>query len=227
MRYVGGKSRIANWVVSNLKKLGIPNIVEPFCGGLSITRELLPTFASDRCESLITLYKHLQQGWIPPDNISEAEYRKVREENDPTNPLYAFCAFGCSFGGKFWGGYAREGKRNFALNAKNSLLDKIHDCKNIDFRYGGYDEQSYEPGCLIYCDIPYLGTTQGYQHQFNYHAFYRWCQRMQNEYTIVVSEFTKPQGSEILACKSSVSDLRTTKRAQSTNECLFIYRNKQ
>lgn len=224
MRYIGGKSRIASWIVSNLKTLDNQNIVEPFCGGLSITEKLNPIFASDRCESLIYLYKALQTDWVPPSNLSENEYKAIRAKGDQTDPLYAFAAFGCSFGGKFWGGYAREGKRNFALNAKNSLLSKILNCKNVDFRFGGYKEQEYPEQSLIYCDIPYLNTTKGYQHQFNHWDFYRWCEEMrERKYTIVISEFTQPKGSKILNRKTSVSDLRTTKRTQQTVESLFIY----
>ena len=72
------------------------------------------------------MWKALQNGWIPPNDISEEEYKYIRENKNENMALTSFVGFGCSFAGKWFGGYARSNdKRNYAKMAKNSLNKKI------------------------------------------------------------------------------------------------------
>src|SRR5690606_27224462 len=80
MRYFGGKTRSLKWLTPIIEDaLRAPHIVgywEPFVGGASVfsaVRTDKPKIASDSCESIILLWRHLQAGGDLPDAISEAE----------------------------------------------------------------------------------------------------------------------------------------------------------
>ena len=105
--YVGNKRRIAKPISAYLESIRAGReFWEPFCGGLGITAVMSgPRVASDISEPLITLYKALQQGWDPPEVLTREEYAQLKKRQDPYDPLTAFAGFGCSFGGKWFGGY--------------------------------------------------------------------------------------------------------------------------
>ena len=131
MHYFGGKSRlskdITNIINSNLKEE--QTFVDLFCGSCNIIEKIEPNrirIANDKHKYLIEMWKALQNGWIPPNDISEEEYKYIRENKNENMALTSFVGFGCSFAGKWFGGYARSNdKRNYAKMAKNSLNKKI------------------------------------------------------------------------------------------------------
>jgi len=106
MQYLGGKSKIRKQIASYLESIrGGLDYFEPFVGGAWVLQEMSgKRIASDGNDALITMYKALQGGWVPPDYVSEAEYQAVRVANNPTDPMTIFCGIGCSFAGKLWGG---------------------------------------------------------------------------------------------------------------------------
>ena len=80
MQYLGGKSKIRKQIATFLESLRKTNQVyfEPFVGGGWVLQEMSgKRIASDGNKALIQLYKSLQQGWIPPDFVSEEEYKQV------------------------------------------------------------------------------------------------------------------------------------------------------
>ena len=65
------------------------------------------------------------------DNISEEEYKLAKTRKDH---LKAFVGFGCSFAGKYFGGYARGSEeRNYCSNAKHSILKKHKTMQDVVF----------------------------------------------------------------------------------------------
>lgn len=179
MHYLGGKSKHRKQIGEHLNLLRRPDQVywEPFVGSAWVTTEvdkypLLslgagPRLASDIHPELIALWKALQKGWIPPDEVSEEEYKRVRENKNVDPAYYAFVGFGLSWGGKWWGGYARDSadpeveNRSYALSARRSLLAKIKYLQDVHFFV--FDFLKYDlplpSGTLIYCDPPYVDTT--------------------------------------------------------------------
>lgn len=129
MRYLGGKSKIRKQIAAFLESLRKPNQVyfEPFVGGGWVLQEISgDRIASDGNKALIAMYQALQDGWIPPDFVSNDEYNQVKLDYDKNSPMLAFCGFGCSFAGKWFGGYARsEGKDCYAATSKRSLLKQL------------------------------------------------------------------------------------------------------
>ena len=111
MMYLGGKSRLAKRIgaaiLENTDQRG--QYIEPMIGGGSVFFELAPHFqmsyGGDVQEDLILMYQALADGWVPPDTVTEEEWRELRDS--PPSAMRAFAGFGCSFGGRFFEGYAR------------------------------------------------------------------------------------------------------------------------
>ncbi len=193
MRYMGGKSRIAKQIAAAIDEHRQPGqlVWDAFCGGLSMSVALSkkgPVLASDACAPLIALYKAVQEGWDPPTEVSEEQYELAKYLPD-SDPIKAFCAFGCSFSGKWFGGYAKSAEgRNYAKNARNSLRKNKFTglVKQIDFL-----EFIPEPtNTIIYCDPPYAGTT-GYDSsdKFDYCKFVRRVEQWSEFTDVFVSEY--------------------------------------
>lgn len=143
MQYLGGKFKIAKRLTDYLKtRLGSRVFVEPFCGGLNITCRMTGAIrASDSSKSLITLYKALQGGWEPPEHLDEFQYKLLKDRLDENDPLTAFAGYGCSFGGKFFRGYARgSAGRNYASGTRKSLLKNRDRCSNVIFECLDYKD---------------------------------------------------------------------------------------
>ena len=78
MRYLGGKSKIRKQVAAYLESVRKEGqtYLEPFVGGAWVLQEMSGRrIASDANEALITMYKALQEGWIPPDFVGEEQWR--------------------------------------------------------------------------------------------------------------------------------------------------------
>lgn len=182
MQYLGGKTRIAKRIVEQLPDAR--TVWEPFCGGLNMTLELARRYprvvATDLHPGPSALGKALQEGWIPPSTVSEDEYKAARGLPD-TDSLKTFVAFGCSFGGKEWGGYARPTRPsdNYPRAAGKSL-DKLRPFLS-KIVFGNLSFFAYNPcghdttGLLLYCDPPYATTTEYKTAAFDHAAFWARC----------------------------------------------------
>lgn len=167
MQYLGGKSRLAKplaaFLLERFRARPGRVFVEPFCGALNITAAMEPAgyrVASDLNPYLLTLYRALRDGWVPPD-VDEELYARVSANRDVTDPLTAFVGYGCAFGGKWFGGFARnaEGKR-YSDTARRGLERKLAACNQVVFAECAYDRLNIDAGCLVYADPPYAGTTE-------------------------------------------------------------------
>ncbi len=231
MQYLGGKFRIAKEVCDVINSLlsNFEYYIEPFVGGANIVCGVVhpKRLAMDANEALITMYQALQNGWEPPEFVSEDEYAELKATQDSQNPLTAFAGFGCSFGGKWFGGYAGKGNRNYALNAKNSLGKKITALKNVKFVAGDYTSFVYPQNSLIYCDPPYADTTgyDGVKGKFNSDVFWDWCRRQsQTGNFVLVSEYSAPSDFMSILTIETKTDMRTKSGAKSVRrEELWMY----
>lgn len=164
MQYLGGKSRLAPRIAAivNAERRGRP-FWDPFCGGLSVAVQLArggPGVVSDAQPALIALYRAIRGGWAPPEHVSEAEYHGARSLPD-TDPRKAHAGFGCSFGGKWFGGYARQPTTglNFAATAGRSVrrgVASLGGCAIECLDFLAIEPQPLD--LVIYCDPPYAGT---------------------------------------------------------------------
>ena len=200
MRYLGGKARVAKRIVEQLNLLRQPGqpYYEPFLGGCSILPFMAnPRFGSDIQPELAMLYDAIRDGWQPPRVVTEDEYRQLKAA--PPSALKAFVGYGCSYGGKFFGGYAQDPTgRNYASNCTNWCAKVAPRLQGAQFTCVDYASVSYADNSLIYCDPPYFSTT-GYSTKFDHARFWQWCRDMAAAgHTLLVSEYTAPSDVPVL-----------------------------
>lgn len=204
--YMGSKKRLAKYIAPIVSD---KTYYEPFVGSAAVT-ELVSDSAdihvSDYNPHLMRMYEELLANtppeWFTIPAISESDYKEIRQQQDgAASGLVAAVGFGCSFGGKWWGGFARDKTgRNYWRNCTNSLKkqrDKLLH-KRITLGTGSYEEQDYSAIGTIYCDPPYAKTTKynAIKGGFNSDRFWLWCQdRARDGHRVFVSEFTGPNPS--------------------------------
>ena len=127
MRYAGSKSKFANELVPIIcKNMTDEKIyIEPFCGGCNMMSNVPSKnkIGSDINVYVIKMWKQLQSGWIPPMDVSEDEYYRLKRMyqskniyDDETMALIGYVGNACSNGSAWFNGYAHfNPKRNEAL----------------------------------------------------------------------------------------------------------------
>ena len=220
MKYMGSKNRHAKEILSlTLKNREREQCyVEPFVGGFNIIDKVKDErIANDKHKYLIELFKGIQNGWIPPDNVSFDEYQKIRENKDSYEAcLVGFVGFGCSFSGKWFGGYARGNQnngqpRNYCLESKKNILKQAENIKGIKIFNVDYFDLEIPRNSIIYCDPPYAGTTK-YKDEFDHVSFWKWCDEMANKgHRVFVSEYNAPDNWKCIWSKTvnNTLDLNT------------------
>ncbi len=228
MRYLGGKARIAKKLTSFLqswRKEGQP-YAEPFVGGGSVLRLINgERFASDLSEDLILFYKEMQNGWKPPETLSEEKYRQLKTMHP--SGLRGFAGFFCSFGGKWFGGYARDPKtnRSFPKEAHTDALRLASQTVDVEFSCLHYSEflEIIPRGSFVYCDPPYKGTT-GYKNKFNHTFFWEQMRMWSNVHDILISEYKAPDDFECVWSIERKTELNTKDGKALRIEKLFRYK---
>lgn len=129
MQYLGGKSRISKDISNIINTYSKDkNFISLFCGACAVESKVIAKTktCNDKQEYLIELLKAVQNGWEIPNEVSKEEYEWVKNNKDINKPLTGFVGFACAFGGKWFGGYAKNNSgTNYAKQSKNSLLKKM------------------------------------------------------------------------------------------------------
>lgn len=238
MRYVGSKKRLAARLATEIKQRSNGRSIywEPFLGGANSFSKIAPMFnqayGSDSHEDLILMWKAARDGWVPPFIVSETEYAELRVASP--SALRGFVGFGGSFGGKWFGGYARGGKnadgtpRNHQAESARAVLARVKEMKStgtyIKFRQANYSDYDVTSDYVVYCDPPYRSTlTYAQSGQFNHDDFWRWAERQHyNGALILVSEYSAPSNWVAIAEFSHSMSVSLTADRKSTVEKLFM-----
>jgi DNA adenine methylase len=231
MQYFGGKYKIAEKIADRLYTYGQKaNFYwEPFVGSGVVLEKIdyLPRFASDRNVFLIAMFQALQKGWIPPFDVDENLYGYTKTHKYLDKALTGFIGFGCSFGGKFFGGYARnKNKDNYAFRAAKSLMLQLPYIRNVDFMVNGYQELDFFNG-LIYCDPPYANTT-GYHAVGNFDPKHFWmtAREWSQKNYVLISEYTAPDDFlPVFATGTSTSMRDSSGKTIQRREKMFAHRD--
>jgi DNA adenine methylase len=198
---MGGKTRIAKDLARVMLRATPEREVylEPFLGAGSVAAQMAPEFKTvllnDASPDLIALWRALQDGWKPPATVSEDEYNAQRTA--PVSALRGFVGYGCSFGGKWFGGFARDPRKpwSFAQTAINGLGKKITALQNASFFNLDYRLIPVAPGSVIYCDPPYRGVTAYARlDEFDSGEFWATVSKWSDTSAVFVSEYTAPVG---------------------------------
>lgn len=196
MRYLGSKSRISKHLKPIIEKelQGKELYIEPFVGGANMIDEIdfENKIGSDINEYLIELLKKVRDDVKGlPEEITEDMYIKVKDNKGAYSKWFVGCVGFCAtFGAKWFGGYARDKKtgRNIPKESINNLVKQAPKLEGIDFRHGGYEQYKDVKNAVIYCDIPYQGTTK-YKHDFDHEKFFNFIKELDKSNTILVSEY--------------------------------------
>ena len=249
MQYLGGKNRIKKDIaeiinneicrreVKNSKANSRNNqqlcwggqcFVSLFCGSCVIESLVNADIKilNDKHEYLIEMYKGLQNGYKLPDNLTQEEYYYIKEHKNNDKALTGFVGFGCSFCGKWFGGYAsnRVG-RNYCLEAKKHTMKLWNGIKNSYFYCLDYKDVPIPESAIIYCDPPYKDTT-GYttSKDFNYEEFWEYMRKLSKTHKVFISEEQAPADFECIWSKEVKRVLDVNKsNIQSKTEKLFVY----
>ena len=227
MRYQGSKRRLAKHIFPIILENRKDNqlYVEPFVGGCnSIQHVEGRRWGNDSHFELIQMWKAVQSGWIPPTDVSESDYLQIKNNQDLfDSAIVGFVGFGCSFGGKWWGGYARDSKglRNYADESSRALIKQSKLIEDVEFTSMSYSDMMLEEESIIYCDPPYANTTK-YKDSFDSEKFYEWCrQRSLDGHTVFVSEYAAPKDFKLVFEKEQSSALPSNTSSLIRTERLF------
>ena len=232
MRYQGGKSRIANQLAIVIERWGGSNqtLVSLFCGSCAVEAKLAPHFdrviCNDKHEYLIEMLKGVQNGYELPEQITEEQYKYIKSHKDEDKILAGFVGFGCSFGGKFFGGYARNKEQtNYALQSKKSLLKDMIYLLNAEFTCLDYRDVDIPNGSIVYADPPYANTTTYQGQKFDSEAFWEYMRQISKNNQVFISEQTAPDDFECIWEKPFTRTLDRNKDNQfKVVEKLFTYK---
>lgn len=224
MRYMGGKTRISKELAEFMEsqRSGEPYI-EPFVGGASVLSKMSGVrYASDINKYLIAMYQKIQIGWVPPQNVSEEEYKTIKQNRDDDIALSGFVGFGCSFGGKWFDTYARGHEHeNFARASSNSLIKIRNSILDVTFSHIDYREIDVS-GFLIYCDPPYRGVSKyDINKDFDHDEFWEKMRQWSKNNKVFISEYTAPEDFECVWQKETNLEMRTSNGREKRIEKLF------
>lgn len=203
MQYMGSKSAIAKYLLPFMLPHRTCGMlwVEPFVGGANMIDKVGgPRLGCDSHRFLIALLRAVQSGWVPPSTVTKEEYYDIKANpHEFQDHVVGFVGFLCSFGGKWWGGYAQNKKgTNYAATGSKVLTRQATNLCDVTFLNQSYDELELGSKSLIYCDPPYAGTTN-YESKFSHDKFWDWCRKQkQDGHVIFVSEYNAPDDFHLL-----------------------------
>lgn len=232
MKYLGSKDRHADEILAIVLEGRTDQVyVEPFVGGGNVIWRVSGVrIGCDINSKMIALFRAVAAGQELPDTISEEQYRSIRNNQDAyADWLVAFVAIACSYGGKWWGGYAR-GKtasgvpRDYLQETKKNLLSMAAGLQGVRWSSGSYWDLPIPDNSIIYCDPPYRGTT-GYKDAFDSDAFFLWAgDQAAQGHRIFVSEYQAPKGWECVWEKAGVMSALRRRSGAASTERLFTLR---
>lgn len=247
MWYMGGKFRQSKAIVANI----VPEYeggayVEPFVGAFGVAEKIVPALYARGCREfrlsdnslpVVNMWRAvLFEGWEPPDWVPFEEYRECqlafrRGEVLPPRPLVGYMGHACAFGGSWFATFARGGAKGrsseaMQLNQKRALLRKRDAVapfrRFVSLSHCGYDVLQPK-GTLVYCDPPYAERHNPYADRtsFDHDKFWGWCREMAKNNAVFATEFTVPEGAEVLhSWGDTVVRHNNAKPRDGTNEVL-------
>jgi DNA adenine methylase len=239
MIYVGCKKKIANDFLPLIIKNREADqwYVEPFVGGFNVIDKINGNrIANDTNYYLIELFRAIQNGWIPPLQISEEEYNDIKNNKEKYPPyLVGFVGFNCSFSSQFFGVYARGKDRrhkdvNFCYRGRNAILKQAEFIKEIILENKNYYDLKIPPKSIIYCDPPYRNTRNkkayGCSVKFDSDRFWQWARDKTKEgHRVFVSEYNAPDDFECIWQKEVKVNIRPSSTGRKMEiEKLFVFK---
>jgi DNA adenine methylase len=229
---MGSKRRIAKDINAIMQPYydSYDYYVEPFVGGGNMIKAVTHKNRTgyDINEYIIGYFNALKNGWLPPQSVTEEEYKHIRSNKDdyPLG-LVGFAGVCCSFGGGWFRGYAKDNThRNYTNEGfRFAIKHDIPNIHGINFIHSCYKDIEFKGKSIIYCDPPYKGTTQ-YKDKFNHDDFYQWLiDKTEQGHKIFISEYNMPDQFECIWSKEITCNIdNKNKRISTKTERLFTVR---
>jgi DNA adenine methylase len=238
MKYMGSKARIGKEISEiinkEITKNNITKYLEPFVGGANLIEyvECDKRYGTDSNEYLIAMWKALQSGWIPPNQMTKVEYENIKDNKDAfPKELVAVAGFCATYNAKWFGGFAGivttkiNTTRNYYDEAIRNIINQVPKIKNVIFGNVKYQELKLDKlqNYLIYCDPPYENSTK-YKDEFDHADFWNWARVVSKNNTVLISEYNAPDDFECLWSKDLTTTLDKNSRKVDT-EKLYKYIN--
>lgn len=178
-------------------------------GSGAVAEKVVRTFStsvlSDTHADLVAMWRAASQGWVPPVDITPADYAAARlsfQTGDPATALRGFIGFGCSFGGKWFGGWAHGGGRDYVAESSRAVARRGGVFSGANILHTDYAAVELlgaaSPRSVVYADPPYQGTT-GYTSGVDHEAFWATMGSWADAGSLVlVSEYSAPPGWRVL-----------------------------
>lgn len=224
---MGSKAKYAAELLPLILKDRQPDqcFVDLFCGSCSIVCKVPgPRIANDNNIYLIEMWRAIQSGWIPPQHVSEIEYRSIQQNKEIyPNYLVGYVGFNLSYAGKWWGGYARDkaGKRDYGAEAFRNVTKQIPLLTDIEFFNLDYKNVPIPQNSIIFCDPPYANTTR-YKTAFDHLDFWDWIRRISQEHQVFVTEYTAPPDFKCIWSKKVNNSLTQNTGSKQGIESLWV-----
>ena len=239
MQYFGGKHRTSKLIAEYLNSQLDPGqpFVDLFCGSCNIISKVDPLrsrIANDKHTYLVEMWTAFINGKEFPTKVTREDYSYIKSNKDDDPALTGFVGFGMSFGGKWFGGFTGEVSKNgqdYLKCAVNSTKVKIKGLIGVDFFNREYYHVPIPHGSVVYCDIPYKGTTSYCKSEvgsFDHEAFYLWAKDMIKQgCKVFISEYADnvPEDAYVVWSKESgTTNAAWQGSAKKTIEVLFTYK---
>ena len=236
--YLGGKIRLSKHIVPIIEsyiKDEETLFIDMFCGGCNIIDKIQKTnnkIANDNHKFLIEMWLKLIDGWKPNNLVFNKDFYNHVKNNQEKLPSYlvGLVGFHYSYGGKWWGGFAKSRYEDHIERSIKKTLTQSRNMSNVKFTCLDYKKYSHIINAVIYCDPPYKNTTQRstrYNSNFEHEEFWEWCSFMSRNNIVLVSECELPENIdvEILWEKEHNSNMSYKKETKSS-EKLFLIKNR-
>lgn len=252
MQYLGGKNKISKYISEKINEVSRWKnensktnstddycftcrerervFVSLFCGTCSIESKVIGfdrKILNDKHEYLIAMLNGVKNGYELPEVITDEQYKYIKTHKDEDKVLSGFVGFGCSFGGKWFGGYAKNRtNRNYAEESKRSLLRNMATLMDAEFICKDYRDVELPEECVVYADPPYDNTTGYNNEKFNSSEFWDYMRKISKNHIVFISEQTAPDDFVAIWEKPITRTLDVNKDNYfKTTEKLFVYRD--
>lgn len=232
---MGSKARFSKEILAIVlknRKEG-QHYVEPFVGGCNIIDKVNGLrIGSDINKYLIAMWKQLQSGWVPQLEITFEDYCEVLKSYRDGSEIFpdyytGYIGFAGSYHGKFWAGYSGTITKksgiitNYPLMFFNNIKKQIPYIQNVRFECCDFRSLVIPSSSIIYCDIPYQGTTE-YDKSFSHKYFWKWCVKQKKiGHEIFISEYSAPSDFTCVWETPVVSGIARTVKVAYNTERLF------
>ena len=238
MKYMGSKARIAKHILPIMLKNRVEGQwwVEPVVGGANMIDKVDGNrLGADSNYWVIKALECIRDFAMPKSSESftesdynaAAEYARGNGEAPFSDHFVGYALFAFSFGAKWIGGWCRGKNSNgdsrdyvaeqFRANQKQKPL-----LQGIYLKCSSYLELLIPKNSVIYCDIPYFGTTK-YKDSFDHDRFWSWCRaKVKAGHQVFVSEYNAPADFVCVWQKEIQSGLNTNSTKKGV-EKLFVH----